>query len=140
MLLLVLLGFSLIPLKNNVAHTLMTTLYLHCRRSSSQLICFNSRRSPSAKGFTACSLLVRSKSKVAFVVKAAERCLSMLWSVHLPHDDGGGPVAFAGESSILTSVGVFPQQASCLRMRRAKKYLASFILLGTSKNAENAIS
>lgn len=64
----------------------------------------------------------------------------MLWSVHLPHDDGGGPVAFAGESSILTSVGVFPQQASCLRMRRAKKYLASFILLSEPKSSTHTRS
>jgi hypothetical protein len=54
--------------------------------------------------------------------------------VYLPHASGGGPAAFAEETSIPTSVGVLIPEALSLRMLQTTKHLANFSLLTKQQN------
>jgi hypothetical protein len=94
-----------------------------------------------SKGFIGFSSVGQSTSKVAFAESVAENHLPVLLSVHLPHDDGGGPAAFAEETSVPTIiVGVFILGSLCLRILRATKHLANFILPSEQPNSTHILS
>jgi hypothetical protein len=79
-------------------------------------------------------------SKAAFAEEIARNYLPVLWSVHLPHDRGGDPAAFAEETSVPTIVGVFMAEGPYLRMLWVTKYLASFILSSGQPNLNRRLS
>uniref|UniRef100_A0A8T6QU26 Uncharacterized protein n=1 Tax=Lyngbya confervoides BDU141951 TaxID=1574623 RepID=A0A8T6QU26_9CYAN len=76
----------------------------------------------------------RNIPKAAFAEIIARDYLPVLWSVHLPHNRGGGPAAFAEETSLPTAVGVFISEGLYLRMLWATKHLANFILPSRQPN------
>ncbi|MDB9524385.1 hypothetical protein PN498_00170 [Oscillatoria sp. CS-180] len=84
---------------------------------------FKRTESLSGKGFISVASLSWVVLKAAFAEEwVVKQFLSVLESRHIPHDDGGGPAAFAGEIPFPTAVGVFVPGYFPLRMYWDKKY------------------
>jgi hypothetical protein len=73
--------------------------------------------------------------KAVLAEDVAENLLPMLWSVHIPHGNGGGPAAFAEETSVLTIVGVLIPGGLRLQMLRVTKHLVNLILSSKQPNS-----